>query len=324
MQFYPVSREPEHFQQSLLPQQVDTICRRAFGETVRVASVRELSSGLFNNTYIVEIEGMAKAVLRIAPAPTSHLFPNERFLMRREHTVQPYLAAVCPQVPHTLFADFTHQLIGRDYVFQTFVAGEVWGAVRDTLTPVENDAIRRQLGGIARQINSVRGDTFGNPWPDPGFARWSEALVHFLTGMHEELGREGLETDGSGRLLQWVTTNAGLFDEIREPRLLHGDLWPQNILIERKPGGAEIVGVLDSERAMWGDPLFEWIYHLGTTHPAYWEGFGQRDESEGARLRALAYKGIWQVLVCMEHLRFRNDAAWARNGLTQVLAELQV
>ncbi|HWI66048.1 MAG TPA: phosphotransferase, partial [Symbiobacteriaceae bacterium] len=272
--------------------------------------------------FIVEPAGGPKAVLRVAPAATAHVFPNERLLMRREYAVQPYLIPACHCAPRTIYADFSHTIIGRDYVFQRFIEGELWGKVRNDLSDAENNAIRRQLGRIARQINEVAGDAFGFPYPDPGFPDWSSALLHFLGGMTEELVSLGDDDSDARELIRWIERHRALFDAIREPRLLHGDLWPQNVLIARGPDGPEIVGILDSERAIWGDPAFEWTYHLGTIQPAYWEGYGERKQTPAAALRARAYKGIWQVLVIMERHRFKSDAAWAWTGLKETMAAL--
>ncbi|MDF2628253.1 MAG: aminoglycoside phosphotransferase family protein [Symbiobacteriaceae bacterium] len=322
MQFIAADRTPGHFQASLTADQIKAVCRSAFGATAEVLLAQELTSGFFNSTYIVEIAGMPRFILRVAPAEDAPIFPNERFQMRREYTVQPFLAPVCPLVPKTVWADFTHNVIDRDFVFQSFIEGDTWGKVRDSLSDAENNAIRRQLGAIARQINSVQGQRFGFPSPEPGFATWSGALIDFLGGMHQNVTGAGLDDVGSGQLLAWVESHRALFDEIRQPVLCHGDLWPQNVLVRRTAAGVEIVGILDSERAMWGDPMFEWTYQLGSQQPAYWEGYGARDESESARVRALAYRGIFLVLVWMEQQRFHSDASRVRTDLPAVLAAL--
>lgn len=324
MQFIPVDRPAGHFQQAPTPAQLEAMCRAAFGHSVQIHQIRELSSGLFNNTFVVDLADSRTVVLRVAPAPGAHVYPNERWLMRREYSVQPYLVPACPAVPRTLFADFSHTVVDRDYVFQAFIEGEVWGFVKDQLSPDENNAVRRQLGRIARQINAVRGDRFGSPYPDPGFSRWSDALLHLLSAMARELVAQGKDATGAYELVQWIERHRPLFDAITEPRLLHGDLWPQNVIISREGSGLEIVGLIDSERALWGDPEFEWIYCLGNQQPAYWEGYGERDTSEGAPLRAVAYRGIWLVLVIMEQQRFNSDASWAVKSMAEVLATLRM
>lgn len=323
MQYIPVARDPHHFQQAPTPDQLIAMCHTAFGPDVTIERIVELGAGFFNNTFTVEIADMPKLILRVAPAPAAHVYPNEKLLMRREYNVGPFLAPVCPVAPRTIMADFTHQVIDRDYMFQSFLEGEVWGAVHGEMSDAEKDAVRRQLGAIARRINSVEGETFGFPHPDPGFARWSDFLVHFLSTMCSEVEALGFEAGNGLRLLRWLEANRPLFDQIRRPVLLHGDMWPQNILIRRTDATPEITGLLDAERALWGDPLFEWTYNLGTVHPAFWEGYGPRDEGPDAQRRALAYKGIWLVLVIMESSRYQgkpHDRTY--DQLAEVIAAL--
>ena len=51
-------------------------------------------------------------------------------------------------------------------------------------------------------------------------------------------------------------------DEIEVPCLLHGDLWLFNLLIARQPREPSIVGVLDADRAWWGDPMADWTMFI--------------------------------------------------------------
>lgn len=324
MEFITVTRDPQHFQQAPAPDQVAALCRAQFGSGIEILRVKELVGGLFNSTFAVEIAGMPRMILRIAPPPGARTFFNERHLMRREYAVQPFLRPVCPQAPRVLAVDFTHRLIDRDYMLVESIEGEAWADVRDKLSDAENDAVWRQLGAIARGINAVRGERFGFPAPDPGHDRWSDALVAWLMGMRTELAARGRDTGGAELLVTWIADHRALFDQIRTPQLMHGDLWPANILIARRPSGVEVVGVLDAERAKWGDPLFEGAHHLGNVPPAFWEGYGERDQSEQARIRAIAYKGMWLVLAIMEQYRFKSgnlESAYRR--LAEVNAALR-
>jgi len=59
-----------------------------------------------------------------------------------------------------------------------------------------------------------------------------------------------------------VRFNTSLLDEIQTPHLLHGDLWTFNLLVERGVHAPVITGVLDFDRAWWGDPSADWIMFL--------------------------------------------------------------
>jgi hypothetical protein len=44
-------------------------------------------------------------------------------------------------------------------------------------------------------------------------------------------------------------------DRVEPPALVHTDLWPGNLFVD--PGTLALTGVIDPERAVWGDPLLE-------------------------------------------------------------------
>ena len=43
------------------------MCERGFGNEVQIESIRELGGGTFNETYLVELIGKTKVILRVAP-----------------------------------------------------------------------------------------------------------------------------------------------------------------------------------------------------------------------------------------------------------------
>ena len=47
--------------------------------------------------------------------------------------------------------------------------------------------------------------------------------------------------------------HAWALDEVREPVLTHFDLWEGNVLVEWVGGAPRIEGIIDGERAFWGD-----------------------------------------------------------------------
>jgi fructosamine-3-kinase len=50
-----------------------------------------------------------------------------------------------------------------------------------------------------------------------------------------------------------------LLDEVTTPVLVHFDLWDGNILVDRVDGRATVTGLIDGERAFWGDPVAEFV-----------------------------------------------------------------
>jgi aminoglycoside phosphotransferase (APT) family kinase protein len=214
--------------------------------------------------------------------------------------------------------DFTHQILERDYLFQTYMEGEQWAQIMHTLTPEENKVLWRQLGSITKKIHAVQGDHFGNAALHSSFPSWSLAVIDWLTTITRDLEEVRLDATDMRSLLNITQANRRLLDEITQPQLLHGDLWTVNILVKRGENGPMIVAVLDSDRTSWGDPMADWTMFLlhrnvGTEVDAFWETYGQPEKSLEAQLRMLIYQGRYIGEARLEHHRLHHHETVKRS-----------
>lgn len=286
------------------------MCQRAFGEEIRIEGVKELSGGLYNNTYLVRIAGMQPVVLRVAPHPARQS-RHERYFMRNEHASLPFLAPIARLLPRILMADFTHQIVERDYLFQTYMEGEQWAQAMDTFTAGEKKALWRQLGSITSKVHAVQGDHFGNAATGPRFPSWSLTVIDWLTNIILDLEDAALDASDIRTILDIAQAHHSILDEITQPHLLYGDLWTVNILVKRDDGSPRISAVLDADRTSWGDPLADWTIFLlqrnaGTEADAFWETYGQPEKTLGAQFRALIYQGRYIGGARLEHHRLHR------------------
>jgi len=310
VEYIPIERSADAFQQPVGPSHLITMCQRAFGEEIQIASAKELSGGLYNNTYLVHIVGMQPVILRVSPHLTRQ-FRMEKNLMRNEYASLPFLAPIAPLLPRILMVDFTHQILERDYLFQTYMEGELWAQVMHTLTLEEKKMLWRQLGRITKKIHAVQGDHFGKAALNSFFSSWSLAVMDWLMTIICDLEEVRLDATDVRSLLNIAQANARLLDEITRPQLLHGDLWTVNILVKRDEEGPRIAGVLDSDRISWGDPMADWTMFLlhrkaGTEVDAFWETYGQPEKNLGAQFRMLIYRGRYIGGARLEHHRLHH------------------
>ncbi len=327
-----MERGPDDFQQSLTVEQIQAVCERAFGQGIHLESVRELGGGEFNNVYAIGLAGRDPVILRVAPPPERFVPWHEEHLMRHEHAIQPYLAAIAPLLPRTLVADFTQQVIGRDYLFQSFMPGEPWSDRDSDLTPEPEEALWRELARIAKTIHSVEGEAFGHPHPGRQFATWSATVLGWLERCVRDAEREGLDARQIRAVLEIARANTPLLDEIERPRLLHGDLWSFNVLIDRSADPPRITAVLDYDRASWGDPMADWTFHLLPRRASpriqaiFWDEYGAPDGSSSARFRTTVYDGlhVGNMLSHAARRKLEGQAARSQAMLEQIAAELRV
>ena len=91
------------------------------------------------------------------------------------------------------------------------------------------------------------------------------------------------------------------------PALVHHDLWPANVFVDPSTGG--VVGIIDTERALWGDPLLDLVgaEPFGQAPPASSILAGYADEgspldvsSDTARRRLLLGRLDMAVVMTVE------------------------
>ena len=292
----------------------------------RAASAIELGLGAYNSTYRVTMQGHPPVILRVAPAP-GRQFRIERTLMRNEHATVPYLAGLGALLPRTLAADFTHQLIGRDYLFQTLLAGV---AAPDGLSRYPRPswpAFFGQLGGIARTVHDVTGARFGMV-AGPGYASWSQALIGYFTDAAADLRDAGLDADDAHQLAEAADRHRAVLEEISQPHLLHGDLWTVNVLIDPDAPEPRIAGVVDCDRGWWGDPLADWtIYRAlrrhGAERQAFFQAYGPLPDSDHDQLRARFYLARHLLAIRLERFRLGDrELSATYDEVREVLAGL--
>jgi aminoglycoside phosphotransferase (APT) family kinase protein len=322
-----IQRDAHAFQQPVSAEHIQAMCQRAFGPGVLIRSVIELGSGQFNNTYLLDLAGRDPVVLRVAPSPERAVFWHERFLMRRELAMQPLLAPIAPLLPTILMSDCSHQILDRDYLFQRWISGTLWWNVEAELAAEEHDELWRQFGHLVHTIASVQAESFGLVQCGPRYPFWSLTIVDWLARSIADAEYMCVESAALRRLLELACEHIAILDEITCPRLLHGDLWLFNLLIERTVEGPRIVGVLDADRGSWGDPLADWTFFLlerratPQEQSLFWKGYGERpDTGQGARLRSLFYQGLHHGKILSVASRDGNKRAVHK--ASQALAEV--
>jgi aminoglycoside phosphotransferase (APT) family kinase protein len=233
---------------------------------------------------------------------------SERYWLRSEYAATAWLVGLGPLVPRVLGADFTHQVIGRDYLIQSFLPGvpapEKLQAYDRKLWP----GFFGQLGLITRQVHSVAGDWWG-PLAAPVDTRWSDAVLRSLIDSRADLAGYSIPVDDVAQLCAVTERHRDRLDLAARARLLHGDLWTANILMDPHATEPTVTGVVDSDRAWWGDPLADWTVYRADSRvapaerDAFWLAYGGRPKSKDAEWRLMFYRGRHLIAERVESAR---------------------
>ncbi|MFB8441228.1 phosphotransferase family protein [Streptomyces niveus] len=327
MDFQPVERALEAFQQSLTAQEIGKVCRRAFGDAATPVSAVELGTGMYNNVYRVSLAGRSvPVILRVAP-PETRQYGSERHLMRNEYASQPWLSVIASLMPQVLAADWSHQVIARDWTIQTHLDGIPAPEHLSTYPRTAWPAFFKQMGAIARSVHDVRGPHFGSV-SGPGHQAWSGAVIASLEEIAADLDGAGLDAADVRKVAAVAAHERAVLDEVTEPRLLTGDLWTVNALMDPTAPEPVITGVLDFDRCLFGDPAADWTIRMANAkddeRTAFWESYGEPDRSATALWRARVYEARHLGAIRLERHRLaKPDAVEESYGaMAEVLAGL--
>ncbi|KAA8501807.1 aminoglycoside phosphotransferase family protein [Mediterraneibacter catenae] len=237
---------------------IKELVRIHFGRECETGEITELTGGMFNAIYRIERKNEKDAViLKVGVIPDTTLLTYERdimpvevecYRMIREQTTVP--------VPEVLAYDFSKRYIESNYFFMTELKGEPFSKVMKKMGQENADRIREELAGYLYQIHGVKGKYFGYFTKDERrqYSTWKAAFFHMFRQILAD-GREHRVKLPYARIMAALQRHDGSLEDVREPSLVEYDCHEGNIFVKKTGNSYTIEGILDFERAFWGDPI---------------------------------------------------------------------
>lgn len=119
-----------------------------------------------------------------------------------------------------------------------------------------------------------------------------------------------------------------VLDGITEPRMIAGDFWTLNVMLDATAPEPVITGVLDFDRTLWGDPAADWTIRMALARKdereAFWDSYGLLDRSPAATWRAQIYEARHLGAIRLERQRLGKADAVRESyaAMAGVLADL--
>lgn len=290
--------------------------------------VTELGHGWFNVAYRMRLRDGRDVVLKIAPPPAVELMSYERNAMATElRALQLIGEHTSVPVPVVDFADDSRELCDAAYFFMPYIDADNLGIVAGALTAAEADRYHEVLGAANRELNAIPGPAFG-PLAGPGEPSWRAAFTQMVADVLADGERRQVDLGWDYRAIRDVmAANEASLDEVTQPRFVEWDLWDSNVMVR---DGA-IAGIIDHERAFYGDPLIEAGF-AGTQLPAFgnpaafMRGYGHGALTQTERVRRQLYCLHLALIMVIETV-YRGHADsrqydWSRAQLAAVMALL--
>jgi aminoglycoside phosphotransferase (APT) family kinase protein len=305
---------PESFEPATLAKLV-LAHLNAESTSLRFAQIR---TGKHNTSYWVESD-QDRFVLRIAPPDDSGFLFYEHQMMHQEPQLHALIRAhTSIPVASIMGHDFSRRHINRDYLLMTALPG----TPLSDFPGLSRSQLHRALGQTGEYLRQLHTLTamkcldlkdqaygyLGAHRPLDPQSTWATAFRVMWNKLIDDVTACGTyaptEAQSMRDLLELYIEQ---FDRPVVPRLLHMDVWAQNILIDKV---GNVTGILDFDRALWGDVEIEFavLDYCGISEPAFWEGYGvQRDESSPAMIRR-------QFYLLYELQKYMPIRVWRRNN----------
>lgn len=288
----------------------------------RLAHLRPLTGGTYNTVEELVLTDGSRLVLKVPPPETVPGLRHERQLLIAE--AEFYRGAAEADVPAPRVV-----ALGRD-LLMTACPGDPWD---EQLTGAEQEALRTELGRQVARLHRVTGTAYGYPSGalGPLAPDWRTAFTGMLDAVLDDARDYGARLPRPADEVAAALRPAyGALDEVTVPSLVHFDLWPGNILVERSAGEVRIGGLIDGERMFWGDSLADFVSLalLGDIKSdeaflaGYREAGGHAEFDVPARLRLALYRAYLYLIMLTETVPREMDEGQQRWRQETVAPEL--
>lgn len=275
--------------------------------------------GWYNAAYGLTLEDGRRGVVKIAPPESVEIMRYEKDIMASEVKAMRLLEQLIP-IPKILADDLEGRLIGRPLYIMEWLEGKPLNHCYEELGPEALGRVREEAGRIVKTVSSVRNNAFGM-LAGPFFVTWKEAFCHLFDDVLSD--GESKAVDLPYPLLRRVLHECQeSLDAVSEPRMLHWDLWDGNIFVDAL---GRITGIIDFERALYGDPLME--HGFMELHPEFLSGYGASElESPNGQVRRRLYNLYLFLIMTIEgYYRHYTDPwveQWGRAKAKEALMAL--
>ena len=250
------------YKQHLDAAQLSAVIEGAGIDPSRIRSSVELTEGLFNTAYRIDLADETILVLKVSPSADMPLLSYEHGIMATEAMFYQAASTSGVPVPRVVHTDFTHDIVDSDVLLMTYCAGHSWYSQRDRIGEGDHARLRADLGGMVAALHGITGPGFGYPAESVArlSASWREAFTAMIHTVLADAAKFGASLPRpANEIADLLAAHAAGLDEVTTPALVHFDLWEGNILIDMTTPAPTIGGLIDGERAMWADPLADFV-----------------------------------------------------------------
>lgn len=313
----------------LKTEEILLLLRKAFGDKSEINSINELEDGWFNAIYLINLKNGEDVVLKVSPSSDVKILAYEERIMETEVKVMKLLQENYGlPVPKIYYYDNSKEIIDSEFYFMEKVEGIPYNQIKEELAMENRKKIEIQIGSLNKKINEIKNDEFGNfVLQDRRSKSWKEAFLDMVGLLLKDGQHIQVKLPRSYEyIMDLFKSNESAFDSVKEACLVHWDLHDGNIFVDKEK--CEVTGIIDFERAFWGDPLIEFYFGEFTDKDSFIEGYGVDIRLEDTGLLRRILYNIYLDLIMVIECKYRkvedlNHINWTVSALEKDIQILE-
>jgi len=278
---------------------LEEIVKSNFNEKERLVSYHALNGGWFNTAYKLKLTSR-DVIVKIAPGNNCNIQHYEVGMMNGEYKSLKLLKAHGFKVPDVLFYDVSKSIIPSEYIILSIIQGTTLNDLWENklISGEEVSSVSYEIGKLNFKINQIKGDRFGYVSDkQPKFNNWFKCIEYLFNDLIKDAKQFNIQLNWDMNLvIKKLHHCRMIFEKVDTPYFVYHDLSEANIFIEKN----NIKGIIDPERALFGDPLMENHFMSYCEHnKTFLRGYNNISFEEEGRIKQAFYsfyKGIMMYI----------------------------
>lgn len=207
--------------------------------------IEELTGGEFNLAYMLYTKD-ANYILKIGPNNGTPMLTYEKGIMEVElwayDQLKKHTDIKIPEIIHS-----GHEVIGNHWFIMSKLPGKL--LCDADLTDEQMYHWQYQFGQALAQIHNIKNDKYGYRQVRM-HDTWKDAYYDMVFTLIEDADKQGNMLPELSEILRFIRKWEGALDDVKVPRLIHYDLFDNNVFIDEN---GDFAGLIDTERCFFGD-----------------------------------------------------------------------
>lgn len=282
------------------------ICRMALAAfpQKRMHSCVELTEGMCNAAYLVKFSDGSESILKIAPGESTGLLSNEVNMMDAEVKAMNIVRkSNLIKVAEVQYYDTSKTICSGDYFFMEVIEGQSLFSVMESMSEEEKQRLHYEIGQTERRLTDICGEKFGLLGDEEHQYTDLFDFVYYLISnvLSDARKKEIVIGVEAGDILTRLERDRDIFDAVSRPTLVHWDMWEGNIFVKN----GQISGIIDWERAMWGEAFLDDRFRRHTRNADFLKGYGRENFSK-EEMRRICWYDVLLYLTMMTEGAYRE------------------